>query len=310
MKSIKCCIVDDHCDIIPFLFSCWKAKKIELNNNIFIHFDSHPDLIPPNSLSIKDYCNQQKIYETLEQEGGISEFILPLFINNHINKVIWIHQFWCLQFLEDGNKSYFIGDNQDGIASVSLKESYYFDEGLVFLSEELQFKKQIEFFTYTNTNVELFSDISSPPPPSSSLSSVEITTTPISWILDICLDYFTVSNPFFLQLESHLEGLISTFSVQDIYQSIQLMFTNIRFRSCDDTSEINLSDRRTERTLFLSLISEILTSSTFPSLESTCCIQFLTLFDSSKQNYAESFLRIISTLPPSIRMVIFEAGKV
>lgn len=329
MKSIYCCIVDDHCDIIPFLFSCYKFKKISLTSNLFFHIDSHPDLIPPQT-NINNYQNIELLYNILDNQNGISEFILPLIINKHINYIIWLHQNWSKQFQNDGNNFFILGNNIiNHLPCVNLHESYYYDEGIVYSIDEIKEQNNVPFYTITNTNFERFlqdipsllSSINSSnlsnlsnssttsSTTSSTISSIQITQLKTSWILDICLDYFTVSNPFLLDLEQHLKET-SEISMKNIIESIQDMFNGIRFRSNDDnsTNNITLSERRNERVLFLSLITDILTLPNFPSLESTCCTQFLTLFDSNKQHLAQLFLQVMSTLSFETRKVIYELG--
>ena len=79
--TIPCCIVDDHCDVIPFLHACWQAKKIQFADLALLHVDSHPDLVVP-ACSVTEMHDKELLYDLLEETGGISEFILPLHATN------------------------------------------------------------------------------------------------------------------------------------------------------------------------------------------------------------------------------------
>lgn len=58
------CVVEDHCDIIPFLLASWRAKKLPIKNACMIHFDSHPDLSIPKQ-NMKTWSNLKQVYELL-----------------------------------------------------------------------------------------------------------------------------------------------------------------------------------------------------------------------------------------------------
>ena len=44
---LPCCLVDDHCDAVPFLHALWKTKRIQFDHLALLHVDSHPDLVVP-----------------------------------------------------------------------------------------------------------------------------------------------------------------------------------------------------------------------------------------------------------------------
>ena len=61
---------DDHCDIVPFIHSFYRAKKISLLDNdiFFLHIDAHPDLSIPSaseSLTINQMNDVDTLYDLL-----------------------------------------------------------------------------------------------------------------------------------------------------------------------------------------------------------------------------------------------------
>lgn len=317
-KRIPLCIIDDHCDLIPFLHACWRRKRIISSNLLLFHIDSHPDLVPPtiapanataarfstSSASVTEYQDNQRLYDLLDGEGGISEFILPLLVNGHIDQILWLHQKWCQQF-QDGKRRFYIGDNKDGHAVVTLKESYYYDEGIVYEEYEIENKTSINLLVSTDTHL--------------SFSSLELQENDSRhWILDICLDYFTVSNPFLVHLQqmfSHeSSSSSSSSSFEDLILILQTMFQSLRFRQVIENDalegmreEYSLEQRRREREEFDSLLKELLFSTHVPPLDSSLCTRFISLFEIS--DLPINFLQFISSLTQSMRILLYQSGR-
>lgn len=38
-RVIPCCVVDNHCDVVPFLQAAWKAKCLPFTGLEIVHFD-------------------------------------------------------------------------------------------------------------------------------------------------------------------------------------------------------------------------------------------------------------------------------
>eukprot|EP01038_Epipyxis_sp_PR26KG_P010844 gene10844-14557_t len=110
---MHCAIVDDHNDIIPFLFACWRSKKVfrisdsDINCSVSVlHFDAHPDLSLPlsnsqhsqhtqpieyNKNSFSSWNNPVELIDTLSsRQEGVAEFLIPLFTNHLIDQICWI----------------------------------------------------------------------------------------------------------------------------------------------------------------------------------------------------------------------------
>jgi hypothetical protein len=306
--AIPCCLVDDHCDVVPFLHALWRAKKISCENLVFFHVDSHPDLVPPPA-SVQDLTNIATLYDLLDGEGGISEFILPLCLNNHLERIVWLHQSFCDQF-PDGHLPFYLGDNCDGRACVSLEESYYYDEGLVYAKEELQFSHLIDFTSCCESSFD-----------SSCLGEDKST----KWILDICLDYFSVCNPFIIEFERKVASSLSespspslSHTVTEIVQTIQKAISLLPFRGnhsegCNYNK--TFSNRRVERIVFHQLLDEILSLTVMPS-DLLLASKWLQLFvcscrecdGVSPRSQAQIFLDLMAELSFETRQCILQSG--
>jgi len=99
-SRLETCIVDDHCDVVPFIFAYWRKHKIRCPVPM-IHFDSHPDMAVPSCktpFAIREWRNKDILLEQiLVEEGCIAEWILPLFALNILSQVVWIRPEWSNQ---------------------------------------------------------------------------------------------------------------------------------------------------------------------------------------------------------------------
>ena len=133
---IPCCIVDDHCDIIPFLQACWRSKKIPFNGLKIIHFDSHADLGLP-ATKVKDFLCKKRLEEILSTEDGISEFILPLVCCGHFDEINWIYPEFIVEPPFPIISNFHIGNGSEGVGAVTLQHPYYFEDGNVYHNTEI-----------------------------------------------------------------------------------------------------------------------------------------------------------------------------
>lgn len=49
-------IVDDHNEALDYIYSLIGRKKIPFEGMTLVHFDSHPDLSPPQDLEVEKVC--------------------------------------------------------------------------------------------------------------------------------------------------------------------------------------------------------------------------------------------------------------
>lgn len=169
---------------------------------IIYHFDSHADLSVPKS-STKCWYDKESLYELLAQEGGISEFLIPLQYTGYIDDIIWIRPHWSAEILmKDGSYSFLVGDSSinDGRCGVSLRSNYYIDDAVYCDDESFSINYVPKLCTVALCTIDRCQHLPRDPP---------------CWILDICLDYFSVSNPFLVEVRNAISTNFSS-SVNNI----------------------------------------------------------------------------------------------
>ena len=285
-EKIPVCIVDEHHDVVPFLFALIRSGKLPFPPKgitlpasspevILVHIDAHPDLQPPSfSSSSSSECTDsfmsvvpsfartvQDSHSFLEQlyssSGAISEFILPLLYNRYLTSMIWIRSPWSNQ-LDDGKYRFIIGDTaHDGSAAVTLPAPYYFDEGIVYTADELDDVNRVEVNVlvrtidkndYSDLDDDNGSDVDNNNcgenvhrgvhgiTPSSSSSRM--------WILDVCLDFFSTINPFYLEMKDLFaaEGL-----PEESIDVLKTVCSSLAYRASDTQTNLTNLERREQR---------------------------------------------------------------
>ena len=279
-EAIPTCIVDEHHDVVPFLFALMRSGKLpippsgqsdrqEEHQVLLVHIDAHPDLQSPSSSECSETEDTDMppsfakaasdSHDFLDQlyssSGAIAEFILPLLYNRYITSVTWIRSPWSDQ-LDDGEHCFMIGDTIDrGSAAVTLPASYYFDEGVVYAADDLDEHRKVEVNVLVETmdtddNYDDHDDSEKDgrqggineicKPVESSLPSSSSRT----WILDICLDFFSTINPFYLELKDLFtsEGIS-----EDLIDVVKRICSSLAYRSDRAQSTMTYSDRREQR---------------------------------------------------------------
>mmetsp|Transcript_33754 Transcript_33754/g.41553 ORF Transcript_33754/g.41553 Transcript_33754/m.41553 type:complete len:336 (+) Transcript_33754:89-1096(+) len=201
-------------------------------------------MVPENLVNADDVYNPDKLYEALETSvSGIAEFITPAIFAGHIHSMGWIRPPWANQ-IRDGTHSFLVGKQRSsGNLRVSCREPYFADEGFCVKDNDLEDAKrfslkvaQLQYFSMTKFR---------PPSP---------------WILDICLDYFTVNNPFLKEYEMKA-GKLSCDLLRQVFG------LGLKWRQCEEQRISNGPGyaefdqdtlyQRKEKEVFESLISRI-----------------------------------------------------
>ncbi|XP_069112609.1 UPF0489 protein C5orf22 homolog isoform X2 [Argopecten irradians] len=121
------------------------GKYLPMSDIIFVHFDSHPDLLIPAELKADDIFNKDILYES----QSIENWILPLVYAGHISHVVWFKPPWCDQITDktiqfDVGKCY-----STGFLRTSCKESYFVSETLYRPVEKLLNRKTLALTVIT-----------------------------------------------------------------------------------------------------------------------------------------------------------------
>lgn len=191
---IECIIVDDHCDIVPFIHALYRSKKLSFSHPPpnMLHFDSHSDLSLPPSPTL-DWLDKEALYRLLHSPGGISEFLIPLLYMRLLASLTWIHPPWTNHShnCSKGPIRMKVGDSKiDNLAKSSWIHQDYIDDGSISLEENM----------IPSTTRDILVSVHD----SSDVIKEDDNIVEDDWILDICLDYFIVSNPFLVDLRCSL----------------------------------------------------------------------------------------------------------
>ncbi|GMI47945.1 hypothetical protein TrCOL_g8878 [Triparma columacea] len=155
-----------------------------------VHFDSHPDLSFPFQLPTSVIDTPTKLLEELDESlGGIAEWILPLCFKGHVEEVRWYKQRFCSQ-IPTGQHMVRVGE-VGGRLRVSSGGLKYFVDDLL----EVREREVLESESAFQLNVSSI--------PCSGRGGCEG-----AWVLDICLDYFAVKNPFYDDVSSELRDVM------------------------------------------------------------------------------------------------------
>ncbi|GMH72808.1 hypothetical protein TrRE_jg3686 [Triparma retinervis] len=155
-----------------------------------VHFDSHPDLSFPSQLPTSIIDTPAKLLDELDESlGGIAEWILPLCFKGHVPEVRWYKQRFCSQ-IPPGKHLVGVGEVGGRLRVDSGGLKYFIDDLLeVREDEDLEGESSFEL------NVD-------------SLPCGGVSGCDGAWVLDVCLDYFAVKNPFYDDVSSELRDVM------------------------------------------------------------------------------------------------------
>jgi len=177
-------IVEDHNDALFPILRSIGSKHVPLNNNLMIHFDSHPDLLIPADLKASEVADVPVMLEKL----SIENWILVMAYAGHVSSIVWIKPPWANQ-IENGDYNFFIGrqKNTDNIR-VSCPILYFVSETLYCQEDKLEESKPLKLLVRTmHQTLDLAV--------ANELTEL-INTHNNHYMLDIDLDFFTTMNPF------------------------------------------------------------------------------------------------------------------
>ena len=219
LKKIKpspptlCVIVEDHNHVLEHIHSAIRSKSLPFSALRMLHFDSHPDLACSPSIDPDLIFNPRELYEALDTSpGGIAEWILPLVYGKHLSHVYWVKNIWSHQ-IESGDYDLFVVKQQhNALMKVGNRTNaelpYYVDDSsfvkLLTNPPSSKYSNKVEFNLRVGTTTH-------------GIMPENLFTTP--WILDICLDYFAVLNPFLSDFPPKLAKSILGVSTQVIFRA-------------------------------------------------------------------------------------------
>lgn len=176
-EKIPVFIVENHNEVLDFIYRCLGSRHLPFTGNTLLHFDSHPDMTIPRTMPAELTFNKDKLLEAL----SIENWIMPMAFAGHVTKLIWIKPVWAEQ-IPDGDYEFTIGEI-GGVIRTSCCLDYFLSEGSCCPTDVLQNSRPIKLYVRTlGSDAEMF--------------DVPLNADTDNIILDIDLDFFSTHNPF------------------------------------------------------------------------------------------------------------------
>uniref|UniRef100_A0A8C5MUP2 Chromosome 5 open reading frame 22 n=1 Tax=Leptobrachium leishanense TaxID=445787 RepID=A0A8C5MUP2_9ANUR len=133
-------VVEDHHDVLPFIYRAIGSKHLPGSNISFIHFDSHPDLLIPVNMPADTVFDKEALFSEL----SIENWIMPVVYAGHFSRVIWIHPSWAQQ-IKEGKHCFLVGkDKSTTTIRVTSTDDYFLSDGLYVPKEQLENPKALD----------------------------------------------------------------------------------------------------------------------------------------------------------------------
>lgn len=143
-------VVEDHHDVLPFIYRAIGSKHLPDKNLSFVHLDSHPDLLIPVNMPADTVYDK----ETLFSELSIENWILPVVYAGHFSQVIWLHPSWAQQ-IKEGTHTFLVGkDSSTTTIRVTSTDDYFLSDGLYVPDEQLENPKPLHLDVITVNPME------------------------------------------------------------------------------------------------------------------------------------------------------------
>ncbi|XP_067133761.1 UPF0489 protein C5orf22 homolog [Centruroides vittatus] len=132
-KSLPVFIVEDHNEVLYYIYRALGSKTLPFENGAIIHFDSHPDLLLPKGFDPSLIRDKNYVMSAV----SIENWLLPLFYAGHFDTLIWMKPPWAQQ-IQDGRYLFEIGTNQHNEVRLTCPEPYFVSELLYSMPENLR----------------------------------------------------------------------------------------------------------------------------------------------------------------------------
>ncbi|DAA17832.1 TPA: hypothetical protein LOC529881 [Bos taurus] len=133
-------VVEDHQEVLPFIYRAIGSKHLPASNISFVHFDSHPDLLIPVDMPADTVFDK----ETLFGELSIENWIMPAVYAGHFSHVVWLHPTWAQQ-IREGRHHFLVGkDTSTTTIRVTSTDHYFLSDGLYVTEDLLENPKPLQ----------------------------------------------------------------------------------------------------------------------------------------------------------------------
>ncbi|KAF3828821.1 hypothetical protein GH733_004727 [Mirounga leonina] len=125
-------VVEDHQEVLPYIYRAIGSKHLPASNISFVHFDSHPDLLIPVNMPA----------DTVEL--SIENWIMPAVYAGHFSHVLWLHPTWAQQ-IREGQHHFLVGrDTSTTTIRVTSTDHYFLSDGLYVTEDQLENQKPLQ----------------------------------------------------------------------------------------------------------------------------------------------------------------------
>ncbi|XP_015709954.1 UPF0489 protein C5orf22 homolog [Coturnix japonica] len=132
-------VVEDHQDVLPFIYRAIGSKHLPASNISFVHLDSHPDLLIPVNMPADTVFDKEALFNEL----SIENWIMPAVYAGHISQVVWLHPPWAQQ-ISEGKHNFFVGkDMSTTTIRVTGTDHYFLSDGLYVPADQLENPKPL-----------------------------------------------------------------------------------------------------------------------------------------------------------------------
>lgn len=138
-KDLPVWIVEDHHDVVPYIYRSIASRHLPLNGIPLVHLDSHPDMLIPVNMAADTVFDKEKLFSEL----SIENWIMPMVYAGHISSVAWLHPYWAQQITEGPHKLLVGRDKSTTTIRVTSVESYFLSDGLYVSEEQLENSKAL-----------------------------------------------------------------------------------------------------------------------------------------------------------------------
>ncbi|KAM4027521.1 UPF0489 protein C5orf22 homolog isoform 2-T2 [Anomaloglossus baeobatrachus] len=138
-RELPVWVVEDHHDVLPFIYRAIGSKHLPASNISFIHFDSHPDLLIPVNMPADTVYDKEALFSEL----SIENWIMPVVYAGHFSEVVWLHPSWAQQ-IKEGKHFFLVGkDKSTTTIRVTSTDDYFLSDGLYVPEEQLENAKPL-----------------------------------------------------------------------------------------------------------------------------------------------------------------------
>ncbi|GAB1299265.1 UPF0489 protein C5orf22 homolog [Apodemus speciosus] len=133
-------VVEDHQEVLPFIYRAIGSKHLPDSNISFLHFDSHPDLLIPVNMPADTVFDKEALFGEL----SIENWIMPAVYAGHFSQVIWLHPTWAQQ-IREGKHHFLVGkDISTTTIRVTSTDYYFLSDGLFVPEDQLENQKPLQ----------------------------------------------------------------------------------------------------------------------------------------------------------------------